>query len=367
MGRRVRALALSLGITGWLATPALLAPSLAQPAPDIRPFQSAHVVSQRTLAGLNDAPITTSDGEIVPPDAARYSLTLGGQHVEVIAAGGSTYLRSALFGDPNQWYLGGSGAQAGDNPLGLLGLVQSLSAPRSLGDETLDGLAVEHIQGEIDPAAAGQFAGGPGSLIGPGPASQSASSSGVVIGFGSAGVPGGGPNVVIGAGSAGQFTVAAPADPPPPGAPPGAPGSGLGAGPAPLTLLAPQVERATLDVWIARDTRYVVQEALSLEFGAGSVPLPGDGGAAPPSAGVVVQPPAGAGGLTLTPPPGAPPPAVQGLAGPVALPPPGAQPGGGVAAFALPLKQTVLLRFSNFDQPVSITPPADPQPFPAPR
>jgi len=253
------------------------------------------------------------EGAVVLPDAMRMTLRGAGQGIEVIRIGTTRYQKSALFGDPNQWYVDEVETLGAENadPLALLRDLGALTGLTALPDEPVDGAPAEHYRAGIDPALFDRVG------------TRAIERSPMLTQLG-------------------------------------------------LRPVNIKYQNTSLDLWVAKDTRYVVQQKLSLtvsfalEATAGGLPL---GGSPPAQATPAPQPTP----MTNTPvspftplPPPRPPNHVPGAGMPGVggglAPQPGPLP---TPIAVMSMQQESLMRYSHFNDPIAIEPPPDAIPFPA--
>jgi len=253
--------------------------------PDIRPFQTANFTFESRMGTMGFEFTFAGDGALVLPDATRVKLEFFGEEIEVIRIGDRSYLRSGLFGDAEQWYLAPPEA-AGEgiddafdaNPLNALRLAGSLENLAPQPDAIIEGVPAEHYRADLDPQVLDQLL------------SRSLKAR---------------------TGTDGSTTL----------------------------LEGMPISRATLEVWIAKTTRYLLQQRVVIELTidpeaagtdasgqvpTGTWPLPGAGRRATP---------------TPTP-------------APVRAP------------RSLKMTQQITYRFSDHDAPITIAPPAGAVPMP---
>ncbi len=239
----------------------------AQGLPEIREFATAHFsVEQGTQTPFLEQQLG-GEGEVVMPDQVRVTLNTPGQTVDVIQIGTNRYERFSFMANPEQWYVREVGESLIDTDVRLFNRAAAIDGVRSLtllGEETVGGVPTEHYRGEFDTAALAKLGLGQG--LARSPALRAATGA---------------------------------------------------------TVQSVRAARATFELWIARDTRYIVQQrratSWSIQMALAAPTAPGS--------------------------------------------PPGA-PGGG-QSLALTINEETLLRFIDFDRPVTIIPPSDPLPFPS--
>lgn len=166
LARRSWVVAWIWALVAWLALAPVPTATAQTAMPEMRPFKSARFTMDMVINMMGIEMKVPAEGEVLPPSTLRMKMKMLGQSMEMITIDGATYMKSALFKDPDQWYFVESDESSGPdmtNPLQTLrGLEGGLTVVK-LPDEAVDGALTEHYQAEVDTdwlalVGAGKFA-----------------------------------------------------------------------------------------------------------------------------------------------------------------------------------------------------------------